>query len=339
MSATGFTKARSMGPVADAVARDGGSVRRVFQQAELPLRLIEQPEQLILLRDQFALVECAAREIGDDALPLRLSMAAGMASLGLFGRRVAAAPTLEEAIECCNRGIGSMLQSMTHLRLTQSRGVARWTYEISDPAARVGRRKNELLAFGYMADALRHFCGARAAPLRAELPWSPPGRARLEDMLGCDIAYGEKAALIFPAERLRSQNPSAPSDLEEACGELPDPEDLAAGVERLIALGLLDRRPTIDWVGRRLKLSNRTLQRRLAERGASFEALRRGVLVSRAVALLRGSDLPITQIAYDLGYSDPAHFTRAIAKWTGRAPSLWRRAEEPAAARIWRERA
>lgn len=339
MSATGFTKARSMGPVADAVARDGGSVARVFRRAELPLRLVEQPEQLILLRDQLALVECAAREIGDDALPLRLSMEAGMASLGVFGRRVAAAPTLEGAIDCCNQGIGSMLQSMTHMRLARAQGLAKWTYEISDSAP-VGRQKNELLAFGYMADALRCFCGARAAPLRAELPWIPQGRSRLEEMLGCDIAYGEKAALIFPAERLRSQNPRACGDQEEARDEMPAPEDFAAGVERLIELGLLDRRPTIDWVGRRLKLSNRTLQRRLAEQGASFEALRRGVLVSRAVELLRRSDVSITQIAYDLGYSDPAHFTRAIAKWTGRPPSLWRReAAEPAGARALRERA
>ena len=61
-----------MGPVVEMVERSGGSVARVFRQAELPLRLIEQPDQLILLRDQLALVESAAREIGDETLPLRL---------------------------------------------------------------------------------------------------------------------------------------------------------------------------------------------------------------------------------------------------------------------------
>ena len=207
MGAVGFTKARSMGPVAEAVERAGGSVARVFRKAELPLRLIEAPEQFILLRDQLALVEHAARELDDEALPLRLSTQAGMQGLGVFGRRVRTAPTLADAIERCNSGIRSMLQSMTHMNLTQtesgSRRLTVWTYEILDDAP-VGRQKNELLAFGYMLSTLKHF--AAGAPLRATLPQKPPERAALEDILGCEVVAGEKAALIFPAECLRNAN-------------------------------------------------------------------------------------------------------------------------------------
>ena len=65
MRSYGLTRARSMGPVADIVERSGGSVARAFRRAELPLRLIDEPDRLILLRDQLNLVECAAREIGD----------------------------------------------------------------------------------------------------------------------------------------------------------------------------------------------------------------------------------------------------------------------------------
>ena len=169
MGATGFTRARSMGPVADAVERAGGSVTRVFRRAELPMRLIERPDQLILLRDQLALVECATREIGDETLPLRMSMDAGFAHLGAFGRHVGAAPVFAEAIERCNEGMGLMLQSATHLKLTQSRGLAIWSYEISD-STRVGRQKNELLAFGYMIDLMRHFFGAGCAPCAPSFP-------------------------------------------------------------------------------------------------------------------------------------------------------------------------
>jgi hypothetical protein len=111
--ATGFTKARSMGPVAAAVTRAGGSLERVFRKAELPLRLIETPEQLILLKDQLALVEYAARELDEETLPLTLSLEAGVAGLGLFGKRVRAAATLGAAIERCNAGMVAMLQSAT----------------------------------------------------------------------------------------------------------------------------------------------------------------------------------------------------------------------------------
>jgi AraC-like DNA-binding protein len=326
VAALGFTKARSMGPVAEAVERAGGSVARVFRKAELPLRLIEAPEQLILLRDQLALVEHAARELDDEALPLRLSMPAGIEGLGFFGRRVRTAPTLENAIERCNFGIQSMLQSMTHMDLTQTKGraprLAIWTYEILDDAP-VGRQKNELLAFGYMISALKHF---RVGALRVTLPQRPLARAVLEDILGCEIAVGEKAALIFPAERLSNANPACVDPVDTRGEDMQSPTDFSAAVERLVELALLERRPTIDAVRRRLALSARSLQRRLAEAGESFEIIRRRVVLAKARTRLSDGATPITQIAYELGYSDAAHFSRAFAAWTGESPRAWRRA-------------
>jgi len=44
-----------------------------------------------------------------------------------------------------------------------------------------------------------------------------------------------------------------------------------------------------------------------------------------AVTMLRDSDLSITEIAIQLGYSDSAHFTRAFRRWTCVAPSKYRR--------------
>lgn len=326
MAALGFTKARSMGPVAEAVERAGGSVARLFRKAELPLRLIEAPEQLILLRDQLALVEHAARELDDEALPLRLSMQAGIEGLGLFGRRVRTAPTLEDAIERCNFGIQSMLQSMTRMDLKQTDGraarLAAWTYEILDDAP-VGRQKNELLAFGYMISALKHF---RVGALRVTLPRKPPERAALEALLGCEITTGEKAALVFRAECLCNANPACVDPDDARIDDMPSPSDFSAAVERLVELALLERRPTIDAVRRRLALSARSLQRRLAEEGESFDAIRRRVVLAKARTRLRDGATPITQIAYELGYADAAHFSRAFAAWTGESPRAWRRA-------------
>jgi AraC-like DNA-binding protein len=41
--------------------------------------------------------------------------------------------------------------------------------------------------------------------------------------------------------------------------------------------------------------------------------------------LLQQRNVPIADIAYQLGYSDPAHFTRAFRRWTNEAPNRWRR--------------
>jgi AraC-like DNA-binding protein len=319
----GLTKARSMGPVAEMVERSGGSVARVFRRAELPLRLIEEPDRLILLKDQLNLVECAAREIGDDALAARLSTEAGFASLGPYGQQMNMMPRLGRALACASTTIGPMLQSSTRFSLTVRKGFVTWTYGVTDPIE-IGRQKNEMLAFGYMLDLIRRFAGTHWTPARVELPGPPlAAKSAIENVFRCDLFRGETAAIIFPAELLELPNPRVSQHQQMDGHELPEPDDIAACVERLIGLALLEGRPNINWLCRRMEISRRSLQRHLTSHGASFDALLRRALISRATNLL-GAGASAIETAYELGYSDPAHFTRAFRRWTGRTPRDWR---------------
>ncbi len=330
---TGFTRARSMGGVAEAVRRAGASVAQVFRRADLPLKLTDCPDQVILLRDQLALVEHAARAIGDDALAPRLSLQAGFRSLGLLSDQLAQAPSLEQAIRRCNGHITTLLQSATHMWLAP-RDDARvaWCYSISDPA-RLGRHRNEVLALGYMLDLLRHHAGSNAAPCWAELPGEVQARQPVSDLLGCEISPGPQAALVFPARwlALRGQQAGVADAADTAdAGDLqrspvPAEHDLLGGVVQLMRLALLDGRPTVAWMSRRLGMAPRSLQRRLALAGGCFDDLRDQALTVRAAELLRSAQLSITEIAYELGYAEPAHFTRAARRWSGLAPRAWRR--------------
>lgn len=312
-----------MGNVADAVRRAGGSLARVFRRAELPMRLIERPDQLMLLRDQLALIEYAVEEVGDPLLAPRLSLQAGFRGLGPFAGYVAAARTLEQAVLRCNAGIGPLLQSATHMDIQVGSGVARWRYRVTDPVT-VGRRHNEMLALGYMVDVLRHFDGPHAAPMRATLPGHVDGRPALQDLLGCEVITGDCAALEFEVSRLALRHPSVCTDPAWSPGSMPDATDFLGGVAQLIRLALLEERPTIAWMARRLGLTRRTLQRRLRDEGSSFEALRERELMHRAAELLGSSRLSISEIALELGYSGPAQFTRAATRWSGAPPRAWR---------------
>ncbi|MGO9674448.1 MAG: AraC family transcriptional regulator ligand-binding domain-containing protein [Methylocella sp.] len=324
MRSYGLTRARSMGPVAEIVERSGGSVARAFRRAELPLRLIDEPDRLILLKDQLNLVECAAREIGDDALAARLSTEAGFAGLGTYGRQMEMAPQLDQAIVRASTTIGSMLQSSTRFTLKISGGSAKWTYGVTD-RVEVGRQKNEMLAFGYMLDLIRRFAGAGWTPSRVELPGPPlAARAAIEQVFRCDLSRGEAATIVFPADLLEMPNPRARQPGPSETDELPDPDDLVACVGHLIGLGLLDGRPNMDWLCRRLQISRRGLQRQLAARGVSFEGLLRQTLLDRSSDLL--TQASVTAAAFELGYADPAHFSRAFRSWTGQSPRGWRQA-------------
>src|SRR3569833_204530 len=210
MATTGMTRARSMGPVAAAVQRSGGSVARIFRQAELPLTLLERPDVLIQLRDQLKIVDLAAQETGDDAIAARLSLEGGVEHLGEFGRYVCAAPHLETAIGRCNEHMGKALQSATVLRLWRLGKTARWTYSIADSVL-IGRQKNEVLALGYMLDLLRQYFGVPLGAVHAELPGSRrmAARSSVEDLFRCEISQGNVAALEFPMAWLDAPNRSS----------------------------------------------------------------------------------------------------------------------------------
>lgn len=70
--------------------------------------------------------------------------------------------------------------------------------------------------------------------------------------------------------------------------------------------------------------SPRTLRRRLHHEGTSWRQVVDGVRLERSAELLQNSPLSIAQISLELGYSDPAHFTRAFRRWTGESPSAYR---------------
>lgn len=326
MMLPGLTKARSMGPVANAVEQAGGNVARVFCKADLSLKLIEQPERLIPLRDQLVLLECAAREVGDPALPARLSLQAGVAGLGAYGDYILAAAHLEAALGRASLTMGSLLQSSTSMQFFVRDGMAHWCYVVTE-SCEVGRQKNEILALGYMLDLTRRFLGRRWVPHRATLSGSAlQSRTQVETALSTDLSLATVAGIVFPAAELVAANPSRSA---WSAGDGPQEaivDDLIACVGHLIALRLLECRPAIDWIASRLGMSRRSFQRRLAERGLTYETVLRMVLEREAEDLLADRGCSISQAAYELGYADAAHFSRAFAGWKGMSPRTWRTA-------------
>ena len=90
---------------------------------------------------------------------------------------------------------------------------------------------------------------------------------------------------------------------------------------------MLDRGDaSIEHVARELGMSRQTLYRRLRAEGTTFEEIldaKRRQLAIRYLGLDRSS---VKAAAYRLGFSDPAAFSRAFKRWTGRSPSEFREA-------------
>jgi AraC-like DNA-binding protein len=99
-----------------------------------------------------------------------------------------------------------------------------------------------------------------------------------------------------------------------------------AGKVRAQLLQDVGRQPSLAAVADRLKISERTLRRRLAQRGVSFRFHVEELRAQLAVRYLRETSMNHEDIADAIGFRDPANFRHAFRRWTGRSPSAFRRA-------------
>ncbi|MCY1365780.1 putative HTH-type transcriptional regulator [compost metagenome] len=93
-------------------------------------------------------------------------------------------------------------------------------------------------------------------------------------------------------------------------------QSLAGQVEAILFAAPLE----LGHLGRiadHLKLSERTLSRRLRAENTSFRQLRHKALCQKAEQMLKHSNIPVSDLATQLGYSDTTHFVRAFSSGQG----------------------
>ncbi len=98
------------------------------------------------------------------------------------------------------------------------------------------------------------------------------------------------------------------------------PMDIRKRVRTVLLDELDGGDPSRQHVARMLRLSTRTLTRRLADAGTSFEEILSSLRYELSLPHLLETDLSISQIALALGFSGVSSFTRAFRRWTGISP-------------------
>ncbi|WP_299204176.1 AraC family transcriptional regulator [uncultured Amphritea sp.] len=179
----------------------------------------------------------------------------------------------------------------------------------------------------------RDMSDQRFAPLAVSFTRETPVNPALwETYFQCPISFGaSENSLRLSADDLNKELPTGNTLLAEQNDKLV--EDYLQRLQMAdlcgrVRIALIDLMPlgltTLEAVATELNMVPRTLQYKLSQSGATIQTLRDQIREELARKYLRYSRQNITQIAYSLGFSDPAHLNRAFKRWTGETPTAFR---------------
>jgi AraC-like DNA-binding protein len=297
--------------------------------------VLQSTELRVSYRQGSAVIQHALRLTADSGLGLAVGSGQHLTAWGLPGFGLLASETVQDAVE-----LGVRYQNLTGAMVVWSTesgpdGFALCA-DLPDPALHpeVGVFLVDE-AFSSVVAWTRHAIGPAFAPRLIEFTAPRPAdTASYTDLFRCRVTFGaDRNRCFFPPEWVRFAVPSRDPWTLAQTVELLDREtathrerqDLLEILEVSIARSLPDV-PSFAEQARRRSASERTLRRRLAECGTTYEALVDGVRRERVEQLLGRAPLTLRQIAQLAGFADERALRRAVRRWHGMAPAQLRAA-------------
>ncbi|MGQ0671663.1 MAG: AraC family transcriptional regulator ligand-binding domain-containing protein [Hyphomicrobium sp.] len=276
--------------------------------------------------------ERAALAAGDPCIGLTWAESLRIGGAGIVGYIVLNSPSVRHALENLARYGGLLTHPIeVHFEEQAEIGVLYWTTPATPTPARV---QYPSFLMGRLINRLRAASHAQWDPVLVELAHRPldcPDRAHR--VLGPHIGYNAaRYAVHLDTPTLDRQFADADPLLlaimkrfaEQLLPEVRERGGVVAEARMAIITSLEKGHISLIQVAETMGLTPRTLQSRLAHAETSYEALLNDVRKAAAERYLRDTDLPLTEIAYLLGFSELSVFTRAAQRWFRDTPSAIR---------------
>jgi AraC-like DNA-binding protein len=304
------------------------------KRAGITLKQIEDPGFRIPVEHQIAFLNLVAERLPDEFLGAHLATAIDLRELGLLYYVLSSSDTLGDALRRGQRYCS-----------IQNEGVL-VKYRENGPVFislhyNAVRRLDDRHQIEFFVTTIVRLCRQLVAwrlnPIRIKL--THRRKAMPDDIAawcGCEFVFGSEVDELEYAPSV-SRLPIASADghlnklLIKYCEAALSSRQLKGrswrlAVENTLAPLLPHGQGRLSEVATRLGVTIRTLERRLAEEGVSFLDVLDDLRFELAKRYLQEPNLPISQIAWLLGYADPSAFTHSFRRWTGKPPKELRAA-------------
>jgi len=307
----------------------------LLRAAGLDPAVLADPDAYVLHAQETRLWDEAVRLSGDQDFGVHLAEWVTRFPLDHFDVLTFAkrsCPTLGEHYRLAGRYI-RLIHEGVYLSLEEEGDVARLVH--GHIPEQIGRRHpvETMLALAVLHGRLaigedlvpRAVCFAHARPARV---------TEQERIFQAPVHYGcprnelvlDRALLDRP-QRHAEQRLLAILDrqLGTLLASLPQSHRFRDVVMRSMMDELPERAPVVATVAVKLRMSERSLQRRLQSEGTSFAGVLSDLRHDRALHYLKDGRISIDEVAFLLGFLDVTSFHRAFKRWTGSTPAEYRR--------------
>lgn len=303
----------------------GVAPANVLRRAGFADDLLARPSVRLAPADYYRLWACIETEIGDSLLPIRLCEAVRGESFSPPLFAALCSPNLVVAIQ----RIAKFKRLVAPIRLTVVERGDKLVVEFNWLDAPLVP-PTTLVAMELLFSVTLARIGTRqdVSPVEVMTTALPSPRTAYENFLHCRLTLGNAHRVTFSAadatRPFLTSNDGLWSvfepELHRRLADLQGPVTTARRIRAALLEGLPSGLCSMEAIATKLSLSTRTLQRRVAAEGTSFQNILNETRLALAHHYLEQSRLPSAEIAFLLGFDEPNSFYRAFKSWTGRTP-------------------
>jgi AraC-like DNA-binding protein len=313
----------------------GGSGSALLSRFGVVAPALETDDAVLPTLDAARILQTAAAELDCPDLGLRMAARQDIAVLGPLAIAIQNSATLGEALDCATRFLFVHSPALT-------------VTAVPDPSGRpgvVGLRYGSTemdplppqvadSGLGLLHRIIMLLGGGRYGLRSVHLPHPPLAPvARYTEFFGADVRFGQRDAVLRVPQSLTDARVAGGNRvlrevaLDYMRNHFPAPEETAGDrVRRLVTQSLGSAPVGIAAIARMLRMHPRTLQRRLAAEGTSYDAILDDVRRQAAFHLVSATDLPFAQVTAMVGLTEQSALTRAVRRWYRMSPRELRRA-------------
>lgn len=332
------------------LSRTGVDENELLEQVGLDRSILNQPLKMISQQSAAAYFELASEKLGDKCFGLRLGALSPGGSSGLLGHLVMAAPTARDALTVF-AGFSPAYATEASCGYEEDRrsGISTFSWRYAEETA--PRMQINCFTAAGILQRLRQAMGERWIPTRIDFEHREPIGCSACQGRGCQSCeslklsiLGDRAHFNQPENRIVHNTAALSQKMktsdpvtwamhldyaQQTMSSMISSFTIVERVRAQIKSRLKSHTADLQTVSANLNMTPRGLQHQLNSAGTNFEAILTATRARIARRLLVETDMPVTEISFDLGYSDPSVFTRAAKRWFDETPREFRQRHRP----------